>query len=176
MARARIIFRAQPTKNGVLCLAVWSASFLVLTGAFIHSARRRGTRTTQPTSSNFTCAREVHLAGGAGRKHQSRHLGSTAGGLVGHSDGGLLVFFTSKYPENTALVPWCPAARETHQKRPRTGSTHSAITQVNHPLPLNDAAYAPLATGSDAQLRSRFFACATFHFAKLSSSSTNAAS
>ena len=55
------------------------------------------------------------------------------------------MFFTSKYPGNTALVPWCPAARETHQKRPRTGSTHSAIAQANHPPPLDDDAYAPLA-------------------------------
>ena len=103
--------------------------------------QRRGRRKKEPRA---RVGPKIHLAGGAGRKHLSRLLGSTAGGL-GHSDGGLLVFLTSKYPENTALVPWCPAARETHQKRPRTGSTHSAIAQANHPPPLNDAAYAPLA-------------------------------
>ena len=53
---------------------------------------------------HFTCHREVHLEGGSGRKHQSWYLGSTASGL-GYSNGSLLVFFTSEFPENTALVP-----------------------------------------------------------------------
>ena len=137
------------------------------TGAFNRGA--------QPGRGCRAGRREVHLEGGTGRKHQSRHLGSTAGGL-GYSDGALLVFFTSKYPENTALVPRCPVPRGA-RNTPKTAAhrQHAQRDRTSAPPPASQRRrLSP--TGAVEPLLSRFFACATFYFATLPSFSTNAAS